>query len=215
MSDVSVVYISKIPCICLVFSQVEASNQALGKTVLYLPPQLGSITDVQTAGTGLMLPIINISSPLLLRDAAIRNVSTSLIVQPACSGTQSHYKCAVCVPCRCCTAMLEGVLMKYQYFNVSDVDVDVSSVVAMVAAKDKDLVQHLESIVIHWTRQIKDVVSMKHFFSKSVYHALLYQSTVGDGGSSTYSQCICIFEPQLYAAVMYKSLALAYTGSEA
>ncbi|CAM9613875.1 unnamed protein product [Scytosiphon promiscuus] len=28
-----------------------------------------------------------------------------------------------------------------------------------VAAKDKDLVQHLESIVIHWTRQIKDVVN--------------------------------------------------------
>ncbi|CAM9911153.1 unnamed protein product, partial [Discosporangium mesarthrocarpum] len=30
---------------------------------------------------------------------------------------------------------------------------------ASLAAKDKDLVQHLESTVIHWTRQIKDVVN--------------------------------------------------------
>jgi dynein heavy chain, axonemal len=67
---------------------VEASNQVLGKTVLYLPSQLSEITDVAAA------------------------------------------------------------------------------------AKDKDLVQHLESIVIHWTRQIKDVVSTASYYyqigSKSI-----------------------------------------------
>jgi dynein heavy chain, axonemal len=62
--------------------QVEASNQVLGKTVLYLPSQLSEITDVAAA------------------------------------------------------------------------------------AKDKDLVQHLESIVIHWTRQIKDVVSTASYYSQ-------------------------------------------------
>jgi hypothetical protein len=66
--------------------QVEASNQVLGKTVLYLPSQLSEITDVAAA------------------------------------------------------------------------------------AKDKDLVQHLESIVIHWTRQIKDVVSIAAlYYCKTTY----------------------------------------------
>jgi hypothetical protein len=31
-----------------------------------------------------------------------------------------------------------------------------------LAAKSKDVVQRLESLVIHWTRQIKEVVNIQH-----------------------------------------------------
>jgi hypothetical protein len=38
-------------------------------------------------------------------------------------------------------------------------------------AKDKDLVQQLESTLIHWTRQIKEVGSMHGYFQRGVWKA--------------------------------------------